>query len=179
MIATHIGTYVGYVNKNKITLKNVLYIPVLKRSLMSIHNLTKDRYKTVFYRYNNINLASVYGPERNKLFTTSSNSSWIYKIWTFKNMLRFNKNRKGNNIKCDNTILSLKYWKLWLWNRRLGHFNNDNTKDSLNKINIKCGCKIRTSKMRNGSYPNSDNKSKEPLNNHFKRYFILFFAEVT
>ena len=104
VIATHIGTYVGFVNKNKITLKNVLYIPVFKRSLISIDNLSEDRYKTVFYKYKNKNLASVYGSDRNKLFT-SSNSSRVYKIWTFKNMLRFSKNKKENSIKCDNVII--------------------------------------------------------------------------
>ena len=107
VIATHIGTYVGFVNKNKTTLKNVLYISVFKRSSMSIDNLSENRYKMVFYRYNNKNLASVYGPDRNKLFTTSSNSSRVYKIWTFKSILRFSKNKKENNIKCDNIILSL------------------------------------------------------------------------
>ena len=31
-----IGTYKGYINDNKINLKNVLYVPVFKRNLISI-----------------------------------------------------------------------------------------------------------------------------------------------
>jgi len=51
--ATYEGTYIGHINKNKIALRNVLYISIFKRSLMSINNLSEVRYKRVLYRYNN------------------------------------------------------------------------------------------------------------------------------
>jgi len=38
--ATHKGKYVGYINKNKIVLHNVLFIPDFKRNFMSIENLS-------------------------------------------------------------------------------------------------------------------------------------------
>jgi len=50
--ATYIGTYVGYINNNEITLRNVLYIPKFKKSLLSIDNLSEEGYKTIFYNFN-------------------------------------------------------------------------------------------------------------------------------
>jgi len=42
------GDYIGYINNYNITLKNVLYVPVFKRNLISIDGLCDQHYKTVF-----------------------------------------------------------------------------------------------------------------------------------
>jgi len=48
-----IGTYKGYVNDNKITLKNVLYVPEFKKNLISIDGLSDQHYKTIFQKIKN------------------------------------------------------------------------------------------------------------------------------
>jgi len=48
-----ISTYKGYVNDNKITLKNVLYVPEFKKNLISIDGLSDQHYKTIFQKIKN------------------------------------------------------------------------------------------------------------------------------
>jgi len=95
---THRGTFMEYINKKKIILRNVLYVPEFKRNLMSIKNLCEDKYKVIFYNYNNKNLVSVYDENKNKIFKTKSNKTKIYKVWSFKNKLKYNNVKKKNRI---------------------------------------------------------------------------------
>jgi len=51
---------------------------------------------------------SIYNDIKEKIFTTKSNKSKIYKKWTFKNKLRFNNNKtKGKNVVYSNMVTSL------------------------------------------------------------------------
>ena len=82
--ATYIGSYIGYINNNETKLKNVLYIPEFKRSLLSIDNLSDEGYKTLFYRNNNKNLVTIFDPGGKRITTTKSNNSRIYKFERLK-----------------------------------------------------------------------------------------------
>jgi len=161
--ATYKGTYVGYINNNEITLRNVLYIPKFKRSLLSIDNLSEEGYKTIFYNFNNKNLVTIYNKEGKRIFTTKSNKSKIYKVWTFKNKIEYNRDNNKKTITCDNIIKAFNTENMELWHRRLGHFYIDNIKEKLNNINIQNKCIICASKMRNKPYNKARNKSKEPF----------------
>ena len=68
----YIGTFTGYINENKITLKNVLYIPSFKRSLMSIYQLCNQYFKILFYNYNNKNKVSIFDKNGNKICSANS-----------------------------------------------------------------------------------------------------------
>jgi len=72
----YIGTFIGYINENKVKFKDVLYIPEFKRSL-SIENLCNSNYKLIFYRKQNKNLVTIYNNKGNRLYTVSSNKSKI------------------------------------------------------------------------------------------------------
>ena len=63
----YIGTYIGYINECKIVLKNVLYIPSFKRSLMSIHQLCNQYFEILFYNQNGINKVSIFNKKGNKI----------------------------------------------------------------------------------------------------------------
>ena len=65
--STYKGTYVGFINEFKIILKDVLHIPTFKRSLISVHQLTKQHFKVYFYDYNNISKVSLYDKNKNKV----------------------------------------------------------------------------------------------------------------
>eukprot|EP00833_Pecoramyces_ruminatium_P007745 jgi/Orpsp1_1/1181777/evm.model.c7180000078571.1 len=47
-----IGNYEGYINNNKITLSNVLYVPEFTKNLISISKLTKQNFKIIFHFQN-------------------------------------------------------------------------------------------------------------------------------
>lgn len=110
-IAPHKGTYIGFTNKYKTSLHNELYIPKFKRNLLAIDNLSEKGYKIIFHFTIIIIkiLVSIYNDKKEKkIFTTKSNKSRIYKIWTYKNHrgLNNNKNKKKNMI-YSNMIMSL------------------------------------------------------------------------
>jgi len=43
-------TYIGYINENKIILKNVYYIPSFKINLLSTDQLLEEYFKIMFYK---------------------------------------------------------------------------------------------------------------------------------
>lgn len=155
--ATYKGTYRGYIYNNKITLKNVLYVPSFKRSLISIDCLTDKNYKTIFFKKDDKNMVSIYNNKRNRLCTISSNNNKVYKLWTSLNKMFFN-----DMPSCDS--LTKVDDNMELWHRRLGHFNIDNLKEDLNKLPVDYRCKIcASSKLKNKPYPMSENKTKAPF----------------
>ena len=48
----YIGTFIGYINENKIKFKDVLYIPEFKRSLLFIGSLCNSNYYNKINNYN-------------------------------------------------------------------------------------------------------------------------------
>jgi len=158
VIATHKGDYLGYINDNKITLRDVLYVPAFKRSLISIDCLSDKHYTTTFYKDNNKNCVSLYNKNKNKICTVTSNYNKVYKIWTSKKKFTFN----NSDTICDS--LSKVNDDMELWHKRLGHCNIDRLKDKLNKLIINYKCKVcACSKMKNLPYKPSNSRAKKPF----------------
>jgi len=153
-----IGTYNGYINDNKITLKNVLFVPVFKKNLISIDCLSDQNYKTVFQKINNKNNVSIY-KKNNKICSTSANNSKTYILWTSKNKINF-----YNNYKCNSITSNNEDENLYTWHRRLGHYNIHSLRNILTKINNKSKCKICAhSKLKNFPYHSNVYKASEPF----------------
>jgi len=135
VIATHKGDYFGYINDNKITLHDVLYVPSFKRSLISIDCLSDKHYTTMFYKDKNKNCVSIY-KNKNKICTVTSNHNKVYKLWTSKKKFTF----ENNDTFCDS--LSKVNDDMDLWHKRLGHCNIDKIKGKLNKLSVDYKCKV-------------------------------------
>jgi len=76
---THIGTYVGYVYNNKITLHNIIYVPDFQRSLLCISSLSEDDYTTVFMKGYGGTIAIVYDKNHKQEFISKANEYKVYK----------------------------------------------------------------------------------------------------
>lgn len=48
VIAAFVWTYIGYINNTRLILKNVLYVPKFKRSLLSIDNLSEKGFMIIW-----------------------------------------------------------------------------------------------------------------------------------
>ena len=159
--STHIGTFVGYINGYKIILNDVYYIPVFTRNLLSIDKLSKQKFKIVFYNYNDINYVSIYNPQFNRIGNFSSNNSGTYIIWTTLNNINFENN---STAKCFNLTRINEEDNLFIWHRRLGHFNIDHLKQELIKFKIYESCPIcSNAKLRNKPFYPSQNKANYPF----------------
>jgi len=160
IVSKYKGTYIGYINDNKIILKDVLYIPSFKRNLLSIYSLCKDNYKIMFYNYENKNKVKIYNKKGNRIYTsTAIESTKTYKIYFLKEKLNVNSLPTSFSIEetDDDKILKL-------WHRRMGHFNIAIIKDRLPNINLKEKFMICVeSKIKNFLYYLSKNKTTEPF----------------
>eukprot|EP00833_Pecoramyces_ruminatium_P010547 jgi/Orpsp1_1/1184579/evm.model.c7180000090085.1 len=94
----NIGDYIGYVNNNKIVLKDVLYIPVFKKSLLSVDCLSDRYYKTVFHRTKNKNRVAIYNKYKKRICSTSPISSKVYIVHTSKNKIKFKNITKDKHL---------------------------------------------------------------------------------
>jgi len=154
-----IGTYKGYVNDNKITLKNVLYVPEFKKNLISIDGLSDQHYKTIFQKIKNKKWCHIYNKNSNRVCCACANNSNTYVMWTSKNKITFNNSKAYSYSSSSNVIDSLD-----MWHRRLGHFNIEGLKDTLPKINNKYKCKIcAKSKLRNFPFYSNIKRASEPF----------------
>ena len=124
-----------YINDNKITLKNVLFVPEFKRNLMSVDCLTDSHFKIIFFNNDNKNHVSIYNKNNNKVCTVCSNNTKTYTIWTLREKIIF----PSNNGIC-NYIADTDSESLYLWHKRLGHFNINHLRNILRKINTKKQC---------------------------------------
>ena len=75
---------------------------------------------------------------RKRIYTSYSNESKVYKIFTTKS----NISTSFNNVTCHNIEDATNDSYLNLWHRRFGHFNIDLIKNKLKKINFTPKCKI-------------------------------------
>ena len=55
-----------------------MYISIFKKNLISIDSLSDQNYKIIFYKKQDINLATIYNSKNNKVYTISSNNCKIY-----------------------------------------------------------------------------------------------------
>jgi len=133
VITNKIGTYNGYINDNKIKLTKVLYVPSFQKNLISIDGLSDQHFKTVFYRKDNKNYASIY-KNHIKLCNTCANNTKTYVVWTSNNKINYEYICNSLSVKDDDSLHT--------WHRRLGHYNISTLRDKLSKINIKCKCKV-------------------------------------
>jgi len=112
-----------------------LYVPEFKRNLISIENLYENKYKVIFYNYNNKNLVSVYDKNKNKIFTIKSNKTKIYKVLIFKNKLKYNNTKK--KIGFRNVEEAMLSEDMETWHRRIGHYNIELIKSKIEILIIK------------------------------------------
>eukprot|EP00833_Pecoramyces_ruminatium_P010680 jgi/Orpsp1_1/1184712/evm.model.c7180000090672.1 len=153
------GTYNGYINNKRFILKNVLYVPVFKKNLMSIDCLSEQYYKTVFNNYNNRNRVALYSNNNKKVCSTFSDSTRTYIIWTSKEQMDF----KKNSATCSSVAFSVED-DFCKWHRRFGHYNINALKGTLNKINDSNKCEIcALTKLKEFPFPVSENKTTEPF----------------
>jgi len=153
------GDFLGFINNNKILLKDVYFVPKVTKNIISINKLTKDHYKIIFSNNNNNSFVIIYDHHGNRIISTKSDSQGIYPVWLSNAPLNF-KRKYENKIHFQNLLNITKIDKINLWHRRLGHFNINNIKHHLLKINIKTKCPIcSNSKMKNLPFRKSANKT--------------------
>jgi len=153
------GDFLGFINNNKILLKDVYFVPKVTKNIISINKLTKDHYKIIFSNNNNNSFVIIYDHHGNRIMSTKSDSQGIYPVWLSNAPLNF-KRKYENKIHFQNLLNITKIDKINLWHRRLGHFNINNIKHHLLKINIKTKCPIcSNSKMKNLPFRKSANKT--------------------
>ena len=156
-----IGTYEGYINDYKVSLKNVLYVPSFKKNLLSVDGLSDQNYKTMFCKRDNKKCAILFNSKNNRVCTTYSNYSNTYVIWTSRKRINFCNN--SNNIMCNSLSVN-EDDTLQVWHRRLGHYNLGPLRHTLRKVDIKCQCKVcARAKMRSFPHHSSENRASEPL----------------
>jgi len=140
-----IGNVEGMINDEPIKLKEVLYIPDIKRNLISIAKMVRDGYTITFKKENNDAVAYVIdGNNKNRICRIRANEQD-----TFNVCIRTNKRSLCNSI------LKFKDEEDYqLWHRRMGHLCLDNKQHEQCEVCIE-------SKMKNKPYPLSENKSKD------------------
>ena len=123
---THIGTYVGYVYNNKVTLRNVIYVPDFQRSLLCISGLSEDDYITVFKKGYGGTIATVYDKNHKRVFTSKANEYKVYRIYSTKNKINY-----------DNNINNNKTYKNYIKNKNNNNNNNNDNNNNNNNNNNK------------------------------------------
>eukprot|EP00833_Pecoramyces_ruminatium_P006363 jgi/Orpsp1_1/1180395/evm.model.c7180000073227.1 len=151
--STLIGNFIGSINGYKISLLDVHYTPDIKRNLISISSLIKNRYKVVFSYFNNQPYSIIYNEIGKRILTMPANESNTYKIWINQYLPLPSTTPNIAHIYTNNN--------LYLWHRRFCHFNIDKIKNKLSKISQNNKCQIcSNSKQKNKPYKRSQNYSK-------------------
>jgi len=190
VLANYRGDFTGYINSNKLTLRNVYYVPTITKNIISINKLTMENYKIIFFNHNNESYASIYDKHKNRITNIKSNKQNIFTIWISITPLNFN-NSKSDNLLYSNLYNITKLDKINLWHRRLGHFNIDKIKNNLLKYDIKTKCPIcSNSKMKNAIFKKAENNTNTtfelihtdivgPVNEslHGNRYFLTILDD--
>jgi len=158
--STKQGDFIGYLNNIKFILNDVFYVPELNKNIISVSKLTQQSYKVVFFTYNDKPCSSIYDKNGKRITNITSNIQNIYILWLATTEINFNNKPKNNIVLTHLTHLN-KAEKINLWHRRLGHFNINNIKNKLLKLNIHYKCPIcSNSKLRNLPHKKTKNKSK-------------------
>ena len=162
--STHKGDLHGYINDEEINLKNVLYIPNLKRNIISVTKLIEENYKIVFNNTNNRSHALIYtllGKRITSIPADENNNTYQLWISTSKSNLTNHNQYIENYIYSIDTSNDL---KSEIWHKRLAHFNVNQILNKLPNININNKCKIcAKSKLSNKPYYQSNSRANEPF----------------
>jgi len=163
ILSNYIGDFVGFINNQKFTLKNVFYSKYIKRNLISVNQLITQNYKIVFNNYNNLPQALIYDNHGNRIYKSISDNKNTFKIFTSIHQIKLRKEHINYNNEINNIYLN-KDQLMDLWHRRLGHFDISKIRTKLNNFNIKNKCSVCiNSKLKNKSYKPSMNKSTHIL----------------
>jgi len=154
ILSKQIGNFRGFINNNEFIIKNVYFSKEINKNLISVCQLTQQNYKIIFNTINNKPCAIIYDKNGKRIYNSYSNNSNTFKVW----ILTHKFNSSNNEINIANLKSSE---KLSLWHRRLAHFNIENIKTKLLKINIPIKCPLCScSKLKNKPYKPAINKSK-------------------
>jgi len=139
--STHIGEIQGNMNKELLKLKEVLYVPDIKRNLISISKLARDEYVIVFIKEYDDVYAYILDKYFNTISKIKASDNDVFEVCIkSSNILCNNVNTKGNDI---------------LWHRRIGHLTYGNKIDK---------CEIcMQAKMKNEPYGKAQNNSRKIL----------------
>ena len=74
-LSNYIGNIEGYINNNKVILKDVLYIQNFKRNIISISKLIEQKYKFLLNINNGKPQTVIYSPNGKRIFTIYSNEN--------------------------------------------------------------------------------------------------------
>ena len=154
IIANKIGTFIGYINNQQITIHDVYYSQDINKNLLSIGRLIQQNYKIIFNSNQNKSYATIYDSYQNRIINLSADSNNTFKLWISTQPLHLNDNNKRNiNNELNYTNMKLQD-KLNLWHRRFAHFNIKPIKKKLLNTNIKIKCLLCVkSKIKNKPYP--------------------------
>jgi len=142
IIANKIGTFIGYINNQQITIHDVYYSQDINKNLLSIGRLIQQNYKIIFNSNQNKSYATIYDSYQNRIINLSADSNNTFKLWISTQPLHLNDNNKRNiNNELNYTNMKLQD-KLNLWHRRFAHFNIKPIKKKLLNTNIKIKCPL-------------------------------------
>jgi len=159
--STFRGQFTGFINDNKISLKNVYYVPDITKNIISVTQLIKQHCKIIFLNHNNKMYCTIYNQHGNRIVNIYPNNQNIFNIWMTSKVLKFDNKISPPNMSFMHLSHLSKSNKINLWRRRLGHYSINNIKNKLLKIDIKSKCPICShSKLRNSPYKRAKNKSK-------------------
>ena len=163
VLSTVKGDFIGYLFNNKITLKNVYFVPNFTKNIISVTNLIQQNYKVVFFNNKDKSCATIYDPNGNRITNVYSSNQNIYTIWLSTKNIDFHCStfNSSNNTHLHDIYNITNSNKISLWHRRLGHFNISHIKNKLLKLNVKPRCPICSySKLKCFPFKKSHNKSK-------------------
>ena len=157
------GEFTGYINNNKFTIKNVYYVPGIKRNIISVSQLIKQHIKIVFHNSHGKSTVSLYNSNGKRIIDILSNKQNIFKIWITSSSLNYlNENNHPEDISKICYITNKE--KLNLWHRRLGHFSINGIRDKISKISINDPCATCSrSKLKRKSFQRASNNTTRCL----------------
>jgi len=141
--SSYVGNLHGRIDKSEINVDNILYVPDIKRNLLSIAKLAKKGYMIVFASVDNEVYANIIGSDNKIVCRVKANEQDTFNLFISNQF----------NTLC-NSVISFKNEEDYMtWHRKMGHCNLDN------KEHKKCEVCIHT-KMKNLPFKPVRNKSK-------------------
>jgi hypothetical protein len=79
----------SFINDNKITLKNIYYVPNIAKNIISVTQLIKQHYKIIFFNHNNKMYCTIYNQHLSRIVNIYPNNQNIFNIWRQSKGLNF------------------------------------------------------------------------------------------